>query len=139
MPSSLTPQTILLSTYRNMNSVEKGNIYMDSDISERKDYCHITNTNTAVSFAEYSDFFEKNMSSSCTLQTSLLSSYHHMNTFEKQNLVNDSDISEQENLCNITNTTADVSFVEQLDYSKQNMLSSCTSQASLFSSYCNMN
>ena len=59
------------------------------------------------------------MSLSCTPQTRILSSYRDMNTFEKGNSVHHSDISEQDNLRNLTNINAAVPFTAYLDYSGQ--------------------
>ena len=62
-----------------------------------------------------------------------------MNTFEKVNSANDSDLSEKDYLCNVTNTHAAVFFAEYSNYSKTNMSLSCTSQTTLLSSYCHTN
>ena len=98
-----------------MNTFKNGNSFHRSDISEQNNLCNSTNTNAAVSFAEYSDFSENNISLSRTPQTSLFSSYCYMNTLEKGNSVHHSDISEQEKLRNFTNTNAAVSFAEYSD------------------------
>ena len=137
--SSFTSQTSLLSSYCHMNTFEKGNDANDSDISEQEDLCNIANTNAAVSFAEYLDSSEKKISSICTSQESLLLISRHMNTFKKGNDANDSDISEQENLCNFTNTNSAVSFAENSDYSEKNMSSSCAPKTSLLSSHRHIN
>ena len=45
----------------------------DSDISEHKDFVHITNTTAVVSLVNYSDYSKQTLPSALTLQTSLLS------------------------------------------------------------------
>ena len=62
-----------------------------------------------------------------------------MDTFEKVNSVHHSDIYDQDDLCNVKSTILDVSFVEILDFSKQNMLLNHTPHTSLFLSDLHMN
>ena len=61
-----------------------------------------------------------------------------MSSIEKRNSVQHSDISDQDDLHNLINKNAAVSFAEYSDYSKTNMPSIDTPQASLLLSYRNM-
>ena len=131
--SSFTSPTSLLSCHSDMNIFEKVNAANDSDISEHIDKHNFTNTNEAVSLAEHSDSSEKKITSIFTPQASLLLSYRHRNTIQKGNAANDSDISELENLQNVTNMNEAVSVAKHSDYSENKITSICTPKASLLS------
>ena len=106
MSLSNTPQLSLLLSYRDMNEFEKWNSFHHAYLSYKDNLCNVTNTNAYVSFVEYSDSSKQNMLSIHTLQTSLLSWYCHINTFEKRDYNNDSDISEKDDLCNVKNMSS---------------------------------